>query len=54
LATQYKPGEIVPRDGTVECKEYNGTRNVVKKDTRFAPCDHWRDHHGKNCTWEYV
>lgn len=54
MAQQYKPGEIVPRDGRVECKQFNGTRDNVKKGTKFAPCDHWRDHHGKDCTWEYI
>jgi hypothetical protein len=50
----YKPGEIVPRDGTAECTQYNGTRDHVKAGTRFAPCDHSGDHHGKDCTWQYV
>jgi hypothetical protein len=54
MAVQYKPGEIVPRDGTVKCTQYSGTRDHVTNGTRFAPCDHWRDHHGKDCTWEYV
>lgn len=54
MATQYKPGDLVPQDGTVECKEFKGTRDNVKKDTHFAPCAHWGDHHGKGCTWEYV
>lgn len=50
MAQQYKPGEVVPRDGRVECKQFNGTQDNVKKRARFAPCDHWRDHHGKDCT----
>jgi hypothetical protein len=54
MATQYKPGDTVPRDGTVKCTQYNGTKDKVKKSTKFAPCDHWGDHHGKSCTWEYV
>ena len=54
VATTYKPGETVPRDGTVECTQYNGTRDKVKAGTKFAPCDHWGDHHGKQCTWQYV
>lgn len=26
MAQTYKPGETVPKDGTVECTQYNGTR----------------------------
>jgi hypothetical protein len=37
--TTYKPGETVPRNGTVECKQVNGTRDNVIQGTRFAPCD---------------
>jgi hypothetical protein len=54
MATTYNPGEIVPKDGTVKCTQFNGTRDKVKKGTKFAPCDHWGDHHGKKCTWQYV
>ena len=54
MAQQYKPGEIVPRDGRVERKQKNGTQDNVKKGTKFAPCLHWRDHNGKDCTWEYI
>jgi hypothetical protein len=54
MAQQYKPGETVPRDGRVECKQKNGTQDNVKKDTKFAPCLHWGDHDGKGCTWEYI
>lgn len=54
MAQTYKPGDTVPRDGTVECTQYNGTRDTVKAGTTFAPCDHWGDHHGKDCTWQYV
>jgi hypothetical protein len=54
MAETYKPGDIVPRSGTVECTQFNGTRDDVIKGTKFAPCDHWGDHHGKGCTWQYV
>ena len=54
MAQTYKPGEAVPRDGVVECTEYPGTRDRVKAGTRFAPCDHWGDHHPQGCTWQYV
>ena len=50
----YKPGEFVPRDGTVECSESPGTRDEVKAGTRFPPCDHWREHHPRTCSWRYV
>jgi len=30
VATTYKPGDTVPKDGTVECTQYNGTRDRVK------------------------
>ena len=54
MATTYKPGDKVPKDGTVECTQYPGTKDDVKAGTTFAPCDHWRDHHPKGCTWQYV
>lgn len=54
MAVTYNPGEIVPKDGTVECTQFNGTRDNVKKDTKFAPCDHWGDHHPKKGTWQYI
>ena len=54
MAQQYKPGETVPRDGTVKCTQYPGTKDQVKQGTTFAPCDHFGDHHPKGCTWEYV
>lgn len=54
MATQYKPGEIVPRAGTVQCTEVHGTKDQVQAGTRFAPCDHWGQHNGRTCTWEYV
>jgi len=50
----HKPGEIVPRDGTVQCTQHPETRDQVKKGTRFAPCDHWGDHDRKDCTWQYI
>jgi hypothetical protein len=30
MATTYKPGDTVPRDGKVECTQYNGTKDNVK------------------------
>jgi len=54
MATTYRPGEEVPKDGTVECTKFKGTRDKAKKGTHFAPCDHWGDHNGKQCTWQYV
>jgi hypothetical protein len=54
MAATYEPGDTVPRDGKVECTQYNGTKDNVKAGTKFAPCDHFGDHHGKGCTWQYV
>ena len=54
MATTYKPGETVPKDGIVQCTEFKGTKDKVKKGTKFAACDHWGDHHGKKCTWQYI
>jgi hypothetical protein len=54
MAEQYKPGDAVPRDGTVKCTQYPGTRDHVRKGTTFAPCDHWQEHKPRGCTWEYV
>jgi hypothetical protein len=38
MAQQYKPGDTVPKDGTVQCTLYNGTKDEVKAGTTFAPC----------------
>jgi hypothetical protein len=54
MPTTYAPGEVVPKNGTVECSQYHGTRDRVVAGTRFAPCDRWGDHHPKKCTWQYV
>ena len=54
MADTYKPGDTVPRDGEVECTQYKGTRKHVKAGTTFPPCDNWREHHPKGCTWQYV
>jgi len=54
VAQQYKPGERVPRTGTVQCTQANGTKDHVIAGTTFAPCDHYGQHNGKGCTWEYV
>jgi hypothetical protein len=47
MPTTYKPGDTVPRDGTVECTQFNGTQDTVKQGKTFAPCDLWGDNHGK-------
>ena len=49
----YKPGQIVPRDGTVECGRHRDVQNHVKAGTRFAPCSHHHAH-SEGCTWQYV
>ncbi len=54
MADTYKPGDTVPKDGRVKCTQDNGVEDNVKKGTKFAPCDHWGQHHGKGCTWQYV
>jgi len=54
MAQTYKPGDTVPRVGTVECTQYPGTRGNVKQGTKFAPCHHWGDRHAKECTWQYL
>ena len=54
MPTTYKPGDRVPKDGVVECTQYPGTRDHVRAGTTFAPCDHWRQHHPRCCTWQYV
>ena len=50
----YKPGDTVPRDGTVRCTEQKGTTDHVQAGTTFSPCDNWADHRGKTCAWEYL
>ena len=49
----YKPGQIVPRDGTVECTRHHDVQDHVKAGTRFAPCTHHHEH-SEGCTWQYV
>ena len=49
----YKPGQVVPRDGTVECALHPDVQDHVKAGTRFAPCSHHREH-SEGCTWQYV
>jgi hypothetical protein len=49
----YKPGQVVPRDGTVECARHRDIQNHVKAGTRFAPCSHHHEH-SEGCTWQYV
>jgi hypothetical protein len=54
MATTYKPGETVPTTGTVQCTQASGTQDHVVAGTKFAPCDHWGQHNGAHCTWQYV
>ena len=49
----YKPGQVVPRDGTVECARHHDVQDHVKAGTRFPPCSHHREH-SEGCTWQYV
>jgi len=49
----YKPGQVVPRDGTVECTRHPDVQDHVKAGTRFAPCSHHHEH-SEGCTWQYV
>jgi hypothetical protein len=49
----YKPGQVVPRDGTVECARHHDVLDHVKAGTRFAPCSHHHEH-SEGCTWQYV
>lgn len=52
-AETYKPGQVVPRDGTVECARHHDVQDHVKAGTRFAPCSHHHEH-CEGCTWQYV
>ena len=49
----YKPGQVVPRDGTVECARHHDVQDHVTAGTRFAPCSHHHEH-TEGCTWQYV
>ena len=49
----YRPGQVVPRDGTVECTRHHDVQDHVKAGTRFAPCSHHHEH-SEGCTWQYV
>ena len=53
VASTYKPGQVVPRDGTVGCARHHDVQNHVKAGTRFAPCSHHHEH-SEGCTWQYV
>ena len=52
-AETYTPGQVVPRDGTVECARHHDVQDHVKAGTRFAPCSHHHEH-SEGCTWQYV
>ena len=52
-AQSYKPGQVVPRDGTVECARHHDVQDHVKAGTRFAPCSHHHEH-SEGCTWQYL
>jgi Amino acid permease len=52
-AETYKPGQVVPRDGTVECTRHHDVQDHVKAGARFAPCSHHHEH-SEGCTWQYV
>jgi hypothetical protein len=52
-AETYKPGQVVPRDGTVECARHHDVQDHVKAGTRFAPGSHHHEH-SEGCTWQYV
>ena len=54
MAPQYRPGDIVPRDGLVQCTQFRGTREQVRRDALFPPCDNGGEHPPRRCTWEYV
>ncbi|HVN12543.1 MAG TPA: hypothetical protein VMT69_10650 [Kineosporiaceae bacterium] len=49
----YKPGQVVPRDGTVGCTLHHDIQDHVKAGTRFPPCSHHHEH-SAGCTWQYV
>jgi len=49
----YKPGQVVPQDGTVECARHHDVQDQVKAGTRFAPCSHHHEH-SEGCAWQYV
>jgi hypothetical protein len=52
-AETYKPGQIVPRDGTVECARHHDIQDKVRAGTRFAPCSHHHEH-SEGCVWQYL
>jgi hypothetical protein len=55
MAQTYKPGEIVPQTGEVQCVQHSDIKDHVTEGTRFAPCTHIDDKQpAKGCTWQYV
>ncbi len=54
MAETYKPGELVPKTGEVQCTQHTGTKDIVTAGEHFAPCMHWGEHDRTECTWEYV
>ncbi len=49
----YRPGQVVPRDGTVECARHHDIQDHVTAGTRFPPCSHHHEH-SEGCTWQYI
>lgn len=54
MAATYKPGDVVPKTGKVECTQHHNTQDNVVAGTHFAPCMHWHEHDRKHCTWQYI
>ena len=52
-ATEYKPGQLVPRNGTVQCTRHREVQDHVTSGTRFAPCSYHHEHTA-GCTWQYI
>lgn len=54
MAETYKPGDVVPKTGEVQCTQHTGTKDIVTAGEHFAPCMHWGEYDRTECTWEYV
>jgi hypothetical protein len=54
MATTYKPGEIAPQSGTVQCSQHPAIKDKVEAGKKFPPADHWGQSGNPGCTWQYV
>jgi hypothetical protein len=50
----YKPGDLAPKDGRIQCVKHPEVEKNIKADEHFPPCDNWGDHTGPGNVWQYI